>query len=100
MAFRPGACARDACSRPERMSESPKVLRARLAALAGALAYHDHQYHALDTPEIDDAAYDALRRDYLALLAAHPELAPTDGPQLRVGSAPTSSHQEVTTVVP
>ncbi|MFD1951031.1 NAD-dependent DNA ligase LigA [Sphingomonas arantia] len=60
-----------------------------LAELAAEIARHDRLYHDQDTPEIDDAAYDALVRRNRALEAAHPELVRGDSPSLRVGATPS-----------
>ncbi|GGE76728.1 NAD-dependent DNA ligase LigA [Sphingomonas prati] len=60
-----------------------------LAELAAEIARHDRLYHDQDTPEIDDATYDALVRRNRALEAAHPELVRGDSPSLRVGAVPS-----------
>ena len=72
----------------------------RLRDLAEQLAYHDQRYHVEDAPEIDDAAYDALRRAYRDLLLAHPALAPAGGPETRVGAAPADGFRKVAHSVP
>ena len=41
----------------------------------------------LDTPEIDDAAYDALYRELQQLEESHPELRTADSPTQRVGGS-------------
>ncbi len=79
---------------------SEAVVRARLLALAGALAYHDRQYHQLDAPEIDDAAYDRLRQEYLALAARHPAWVPAADPAGRVGAAPVEGFRKHVHAVP
>ena len=61
---------------------------AEIAALAAALAHHDAAYYRHDAPEITDGEYDALKRRYRALLAAHPALRPADDPDAHVGAAP------------
>lgn len=60
---------------------------AELAFLAGEIARHDLLYHQQDAPEIDDAAYDALRRRNAAIEAAFPDLIRPDSPSNRVGGA-------------
>lgn len=52
------------------------------------IRHHDHQYYALDAPEISDAAYDELFRDLQRLEEAHPELRQPDSPAQRIGTAP------------
>ncbi len=41
--------------------------RERLHRLRALVAYHKHQYHTLDTPEISDQAYDALVAELVLL---------------------------------
>ena len=59
----------------------------RLINLRRALQRHAHLYHALDAPEISDAAYDALLSELRELEAAHPRLVTPDSPTQRVGGA-------------
>jgi len=59
-----------------------------LARLAAEISHHDRLYYAKDAPEIDDAAYDALRRRNAAIEARYPELIREDSPSARVGTAP------------
>jgi DNA ligase (NAD+) len=58
----------------------------RLKALASEIAYHDDRYHRDDAPEIDDAAYDALRREFLVLAAQYPETELARDPRKEVGA--------------
>ncbi len=64
---------------------------AALAALAAEIARHDRAYHLNDAPEIDDAAYDALRRRNAAIEARFPALVREDSPSSRVGAAPSEA---------
>lgn len=78
------------------MIETAEDARAELARLAAEIARHDRAYHGEDAPEISDAAYDALRRAYEDLRARFPDQAPADGPETRVGAAPSSGFGSVT----
>ncbi|MDD3030154.1 MAG: NAD-dependent DNA ligase LigA [Alphaproteobacteria bacterium] len=73
---------------------------AELADLARQIARHDVAYHQKDAPEISDAAYDALRQKYKALLEAFPHLRPENDPETRVGAAPALGFGKVTHAIP
>src|ERR1035437_2963000 len=60
----------------------------RAAELSAELRRHEHLYYVLDSPEITDAAYDALMNELKQLEAAHPELVTPDSPTQRVGGKP------------
>lgn len=60
----------------------------RAAELRDQLNHHAYLYYVLDQPEIDDAEYDALYRELVALEAEHPQLCLPDSPTQRVGAAP------------
>ncbi len=81
------------------MSEHPAeaAAPAEIATLAAELAHHDRAYHERDAPEITDAEYDALRRRYNALIAAHPEAGDPAG---TVGAAPSSGFAKIRHGVP
>lgn len=71
-----------------------------LARLAAEIARHDALYHGQDAPEIDDAAYDALRRREAALEARFPELARADAPSARVGAPPAAGFVKIAHAAP
>jgi DNA ligase (NAD+) len=75
---------------------SPHSSPARRAAeLSAELRRHEHLYYVLDSPEISDAAYDALMNELKQLEAAHPELVTPDSPTQRVGGKPAEGFRKV-----
>lgn len=79
---------------------TPLEAAAEMAKLAQEIAHHDVLYHQKDSPEISDAAYDALRNRYRALHEAFPHLAPKDDPETRVGASPAAAFSKVAHSVP
>ena len=67
----------------------------RIDALRDELRHHEYQYHVLDSPEISDAAYDALMRELRTLEGQHPELITPDSPSQRVGGKPKEGFAKV-----
>jgi DNA ligase (NAD+) len=73
---------------------------ARIAALRAEIAHHDELYFRHAAPEISDAAYDALKRELLALERAFPDAAAAVPPRAaalgddRTGNFPTYRHRE------
>lgn len=63
----------------------------RLMRLAKEIARHNRLYHAEDSPEISDAAYDALVRENNALEEAFPHLVRADSPNRQVGASVAAS---------
>ncbi|MED5424135.1 MAG: NAD-dependent DNA ligase LigA, partial [Pseudomonadota bacterium] len=68
--------------------------------LSAEITKHDHAYYNDDAPLVDDAAYDALRAELLALEKDYPELANKNSPTQKVGAAPKSGFQKVKHSVP
>ncbi len=68
---------------------------AALDRLAHRLAEADAAYHTRDDPIIDDAAYDALKRQSAAIEARFPGLIRADSPSARVGAAPADGFAKV-----
>jgi DNA ligase (NAD+) len=67
----------------------------RLAELREQIRHHEYRYYVLDSPELSDAAYDALYRELEQLEAAHPELITADSPTQRVGGEPLAGFAQV-----
>ncbi|MDP9245335.1 MAG: NAD-dependent DNA ligase LigA [Chloroflexota bacterium] len=68
---------------------TPPALK-RIAQLREQIEKANYEYHILDTPSIDDFAYDALMRELQDLEAKHPELVTPDSPTQRVGAPPSN----------
>ena len=66
-------------------------IRKEIDELRREIAHHNYRYHALDDPEISDAAFDRLMQRLLALEQAHPELVTDDSPTQRVGAEPVAA---------
>ncbi|MCU0638372.1 MAG: NAD-dependent DNA ligase LigA [Candidatus Krumholzibacteria bacterium] len=63
----------------------------RAKELRAEIDRHDHLYYVEDSPEISDAAYDALRKELEGIEELFPVLATPDSPTQRVGAEPRSS---------
>jgi DNA ligase (NAD+) len=83
---------------PEKLT--PEEAQAEHARLGAEIAGHDRRYHGEDAPTISDAEYDALRRRYLALEEAFPELAGPDSLSRKVGATPSKEFAKVRHAVP
>jgi DNA ligase (NAD+) len=64
-------------------------------ALRNTIRRHEHLYYVLDTPELEDAAFDALMRELKEIEAKHPEWITPDSPTQRVGGKPKEGFAKV-----
>lgn len=67
----------------------------KIEALRDQIRHHEHLYYVLDSPEISDAAFDALMRELQGLESQHPELITPDSPTQRVGGKPKEGFAKV-----
>lgn len=74
--------------------------RKRHAVLVAEIDRHDALYYGESDSEIDDAAYDALRRELEGIEARYPALVTPDSPSQRVGAAPAAGFRKVRHVLP
>ncbi len=66
----------------------------RIQKLRDSIRRHDHLYHVLDKPEIEDEVYDALLRELRALEEKNPQLITPDSPTQRVGGKPAEEFKK------
>ncbi|VEN73707.1 DNA ligase [Candidatus Desulfarcum epimagneticum] len=72
----------------------------RVGFLRKTLHAHSRRYHALDDPEISDAAYDRMMRELIDLESRFPSLASPDSPSVRVGAPPLEKFNTSLHLVP
>jgi DNA ligase (NAD+) len=82
----------------ENLSEAEA--KAELDRLHGVLLAADAAYFQADAPEMTDAEYDALKRQYLAIETAFPELRRPDSLGNKVGAPPAEGFAKVRHQVP
>ncbi len=78
----------------ERATQLDETAR-RYEQLVSELNEHNHRYHVLDAPIIDDNAYDLLYRELVAIEEQHPELVSSLSPTRRIGDGTVSGFAEV-----
>ena len=61
-----------------------EALKKRVDKLREEIEYHNYRYYVLDQPEISDARYDSLMREFETLEGQHPELRSPNSPKQRV----------------
>lgn len=81
-------------------SFSEAEAKAELDRLHEALASADRAYFELDAPDITDAAYDAMKREYQAIETAFPQLKRDDSLSDKVAGAPVEGFSKVRHAVP
>jgi len=67
----------------------------RLAEISDVMRQAEAAYHQEDAPVMDDASYDALKRENRALEEKFPHLKRADSPTDRVGAAPSQGFGKV-----
>lgn len=72
----------------------------RAEELRRELAKHAHLYYVMDSPEIEDHAYDTLLRELGEIEKAYPELLTPDSPSVRMMGEPRSEFHKVTHLNP
>lgn len=77
------------------MAEAAKDPAERATELRALIDEANYNYYVLDTPTIEDKAWDRLLRELQDLEAAHPELVTPDSPTQRVGASPQAGFAEV-----
>jgi DNA ligase (NAD+) len=73
----------------------PDRAEARHADLAAQIREANAAYYERDAPTLEDADYDRLFRELVALETAFPDLVTPDSPTQRVGGAPSGTFDEV-----
>lgn len=82
------------------MSEAARDPVRRAAELRDLLQRAQVAYYVDDAPIMDDAAYDALYDELVAIESAHPELVTPDSPTQRVGAPPSERFRKVAHLSP
>jgi DNA ligase (NAD+) len=81
-------------------SNPARAAAQRLGELRELIERHNHDYYALDTPEISDAQYDRLMIELREIETQHPDWITADSPSQRVGTEPVAAFGEVMHRVP
>ena len=79
---------------------SAKQAKAEHARLEAEIKQHDERYYQKDAPTVSDAAYDALRRRYVAIEERFSDLRTLESLSVRVGAAPARGFAKVRHAVP
>lgn len=71
------------------------TIQTHIQQLAEQINYHNELYYQNDAPEISDATYDELRKEYRKLIQQYPQFIPQNDPERTVGAAPTSGFEKI-----
>ena len=82
--------------KPPEIPRDRLMAETRLAALRARMAEAEAAYYQHDDPIINDADYDALRAEVLAIEGRFPDLVTADSPSQTVGAAPAGGFAKVT----
>jgi len=74
----------------------PEKIRKRVENLRKIIEKHNYLYYVLDTPEIEDSAYDSLSEELRRLEEEFPTLKAEFSPTQRVGGEPLKEFKKVT----
>ncbi len=67
----------------------------RIQRLRHLINQYNHEYYVLNQSSIDDATYDQLMQELIALEKANPQFASSHSPSVRVGGAVQSSFKKI-----
>ena len=71
----------------------------RIDELTEEISKHNHNYHVLDAPSIDDYEYDMLMQEIKSIEAMYPQLITEDSPTQKVQGFASSTFEKVTHTV-
>lgn len=75
-------------------------IKTKIRQLADTIRYHDRLYYQNDAPEISDADYDALRKEYRELIKGNPQFIPDNDPESKVGLTVAAGFKKITHLKP
>ena len=78
----------------------PAAIEQRLQELRQLLQNASYAYYVLDAPVLEDAVYDTLYHELIALETQHPSLITPDSPTQRLGERPASQFTSVRHNIP
>jgi len=79
----------------DKISMTKQETKKRIAKLKKVINHHNHLYHVLDKPEINDAAFDSLKHELYKLEQQYPNLITFDSPTQRVSGKALDKFEKV-----